>query len=380
MVDGDVAGQDLARRIIDYGLTIEDLGPRVPTGALVAPRRDLGIAWPAGLAPTPTPLAAQPPTSDPLPRADVLVITWTVAEMLALADVLTPGVNPRTRWYRYDHKFEDYLPSIRNGAPSRAVMRLGSWHPTTIGSKKVICFKSELHLNQDGVRTDVGKATLPVADLFRQLIAEVKPSLVITTGTAGGVFADHDLGDVVITRAAKFRLSEEFRNEPFAKKAYQSKGLIKKKHLATAEALIAPFADQLVEPDFGPPTTRYDMPDNLPGFHNEPDIKVEGVDFPLHHPILTTDRFEFGTSTNGLEKEGCAVEMGDAVLGMVAEELGEKAPKWLVVRNASDPQINGGLPEEPVDMQAHWAVFYYDEYGYWTSVCSAIATWSQIAP
>ena len=47
----------------------------------------------------------------------------------------------------------------------------------------------------------------------------------------------------------------------------------------------------------------------------------------------------------------------------------------------SDPPINGALPTSPVqpDMQAHWAVFYYEQYGYWTSVNSAIATWALIA-
>ena len=55
----------------------------------------------------------------------------------------------------------------------------------------------------------------------------------------------------------------------------------------------------------------------------------------------------------------------------------------LVIRNASDPRINGNLPVGPpsaLDMQAHWAVWYYEAFGYWTSVNSAIATWSQIAP
>ena len=41
-----------------------------------------------------------------------------------------------------------------------------------------------------------------------------------------------------------------------------------------------------------------------------------------------------------------------------------------MIRNLSDPQINGDLPTEPrkLDMQAHWAVWYYETYGYWTSV------------
>jgi hypothetical protein len=372
---------DVARRIIDFGLTPEDIGPRLHGGPVRAePRRFLGISWRDGLAPTPTELAVEPAPSDPLPRADYLVITWTAAEMEGLADVLTPGVNPRTRWYRYDRGFEALLPTIRNGAPARMARRLGSYYPTRIGNRKVLCFKSELHLNQDGVRTGPGTATLPVADLIRSLIAEVRPRLVITVGTAGATFPDHELGDVVVTRSARFRMSQEFRAEPFATAQYQCDFRIPTRHLATATRLMGALSDNLREPDFGPPTTAYDFPGQLLAGHvNNPDIKVDGRDFPAFHPMLTTDSFEFGNSVNGLEQLGCGVEMGDAVFGLVAEELGDAAPRWLVVRNMSDPQINGGLPTEPVDMQAHWAVWYYETYGYWTSVNSAIVTWAMIA-
>lgn len=126
---------DRARRMIDYGLTADDFGPRRHGRAATTKARvDLGLAWPTGLAPVPHELPVEPDVTDPLPRADVLVVTWTAAEMLALADTLTPGVNPRTRWYRYARNFESYLPEIRRGAPSRNAGRLGSYFPTTIGN------------------------------------------------------------------------------------------------------------------------------------------------------------------------------------------------------------------------------------------------------
>jgi nucleoside phosphorylase len=275
------------------------------------------------------------------------------------------------------------VPLIRNGAPARVANRLGSYYPTKIGSKKVLCVKSELHLNQDGRKTGVGTATLPVAKFVKQLIDEVSPKLVITVGTAGGTLDDAKLGDVMITRAAQFRLSQEFRNEPFANEKYFSPGTIKKKHLDKATELLQTHAEQLIEPDFGPPTKFYEWEGPLvDGVMNQPKILVDGRDFPKGLPMLTTDFFEFGTSSNGLGGLGCGVEMGDAVFGMVAKELGDNAPKWLVIRNASDPQINGDLPTGASgrDMQAHWAVWYYETYGYWTSVNSAIATWAMIAP
>jgi nucleoside phosphorylase len=380
----DPIGVDLARRIYDYGLTPEDLGPRLHgRAAETKARRALELPWPATLTPTPAELAVEPDPADPLPRADVLVVTWTIAEMLALADVLTPGVNPRTRWYRYDRFFDSYRPKIRAGAPAQMAQRLASYYMTRIGSKRVLCVKSELHPNQDGVKTGAGTATLPLADLLKQVYAEVRPRLVITVGTAGGTLPTAELGDVMITRAAKFRCAREFRNEPFNGRTYVSTARVPTKHLAKATELLQIHAAELQEPDFGPPTKFYDVPGPLvPGHTNTPGILIEGRDFARGLPMLTTDFFEFGTSANGLEAEGCGVEMGDAVFGLVAEELGAAAPKWLVIRNASDPQINGDLPAGPpsaLNMQAHWAVWYYEAFGYWTSVNSAIATWAVIA-
>ncbi|MGH2771017.1 MAG: hypothetical protein ACRDJF_10940, partial [Actinomycetota bacterium] len=109
-------------------------------------------------------------------------------------------------------------------------------------------------------------------------------------------------------------------------------------------------------------------------------ILDDGRDMPEFHPVLTTDFFEFGTSANRLFDEGSAVEMGDAVLGLVCEEMPDP-PRWAVVRNLSDPMINADLPRGrgKLDMQTHWAVWYYEAYGYWTSVTGALATWAIIA-
>ena len=380
----DLDSRDLLRERIEFGLTAEDLGPRIaePEAGLLA---DLGLPWPAGLDPRPQPLAIEPSPSDPLPRADVVAITWTVAEVEALADTLTPGFS-RNNWYRYDRRLEShYRPLIRAGAPALKARRLASYFPIKIGSTSVLCMKSELHLNQDGIATGNGTATLPVKDLFAQIIDEVQPRLIITVGTAGATFGNHELGDVMITRAAKFRLSQEFKNEPFNEKTYVSDFALPISRLAAAKKLLAVHKARLVEPDFGPPTKAYSWTGGLiPGPKPKPDFKIDGRDFDEFLPMLTTDFFEFGNSKNELWRIGCGVEMGDAVLGLVVDErkaAGLPALRWLVIRNASDPQINGDLPDRPraQNMQAHWAVWYYETYGYWTSVMSAIATWAMCA-
>ena len=56
--------------------------------------------------------------------------------------------------------------------------------------------------------------------------------------TSGSVFEAFELGDTIITRAAKFRLQMEFRNEPFNGKTYTSNWQIPTKHLPTALTLM----------------------------------------------------------------------------------------------------------------------------------------------
>ena len=373
--------KEIARYLLSRGLdSVEQLPDEQRLAAAV--RATPELTFPEGLTPTPAPITPEPSADDPLPKADVVVVTWTVDELAGLARVLSPGVTP-AKWHKYAHKFDSYRPHIRPHAPAATSGRLGSYMPTVIGDTKVLAMKSELHLNQDGVKTGDGTATLPVKDFFAQIIDEAEPELVLTIGTAGSVFEEFELGDVVVTRAAKFRLQQEFRNEPFNGKTYTSDWALPTGRLDDATKLMQTFADQVAEPPFAPPTKRF--PFSGPAINgpvNVPDIKLElgGKDMPAFHPILTTDYFEYGTSANRLDKEGAAVEMGDAALGLACSEL-DHPPNWAVVRNMSDPVINGDLPakEFHLNEQTTWAVGYYTAYGQWTSTLGAIATWGIIA-
>ena len=393
----------IARALLEAGTTDADLvpfqvEPDMQPGA-AGPLLDLNLSpeFPDGLDPVPENIVPRPDRNAPFPEtADVLVITWTLDELDGLADVLTSGYG-RRHWHHYRHRFDDhYDPQIRTGAPAKRNRRLGSWFRTSVGDLSIICFKSELHLNQDGVPLNAdgspgtgktGYATLPVKDLFLQLIEEIQPRYVLTTGTSGATYLDHDIGDVVVTRAAKFRLSDEFRNASYNQAIYRSEWVVPTKYFGMAEGIMQSFAENLREPDLLGPTKRYEMDAHIrPTPENVPEIKLDGRDMLEFHPILSTDFFEFGTSDNGLEHEGCAVEMGDAVLGLACEEL-DNPPKWLVLRNISDPQINAELPiVRPAsrgalryNLQTMWAVWYYETYGYWTSVNGALACWAVLA-
>ncbi|MFZ1991091.1 MAG: hypothetical protein WAW96_15125 [Alphaproteobacteria bacterium] len=377
----------VTRTIVDYE------PPPTERTFLALGRTEPFLPW-GGDAPTPLPLKRKPAPGDALPKADYLIITWTVAEGFALGDVLTPGYRdvrgkskpPQgvTPWYIYRRNWDSYLSKMRHGAPARTAGRLGSYFLTKIGKAKVLCFKSELHFNRDWISGS--KRTIPVGDLMYQIISEVQPKLVITTGTAGGTTAQTELGDVMVTRAAKFRLSRVFETAPFENRLLKCTAMkpIPPSTFDKARGLLLAHHDKL-DPALAKRSAK---------------IWVEGAkgNFSAFDPILTTDRFEYGTTRQGANKNylgnaGCGVEMGDAVLGLVIDQIANpqktpswdltaeaaklrKAPLWLVIRNASDPLIDANLSKKD---QINEAANIYKKYGYWTTVNSAIACWAVIS-
>ena len=322
---------------------------------LMAPATLPAIPWPSNKKPRPKPFKKKPDPDAPLPKADVLVVTWTVAEALALSDVLTPGYRSKTDWYTYAHNWiKDFRYKIKQGAPSRMVNRLGLWFRTQIGTKSVLCVKSDLHLARDGAR-------LPVRDLWKQLIEEVNPEIVISTGTAGAVGGDIVLGDVVASKKVRFDCQRTFKDAPYAHAEYTAAKNVGHGEIGYANA-------HLMDVTLS----------RLPQLNRKPKILVRPIAAKGTIDVVTTDFFAFDDTTNRFQLQGLgsAVEMGDAVLGLVCQDLGAKAPAWIAVRNASDPQIDGSLPQQ---QQVEMAGRIYEKYGYWTTVNSAIACWAIIA-
>ena len=152
----------------------------------------------------------------PLPRADVLVVTWTVDEGHALSRVLTPGKDSHNDYLSYTHNFATISKKMRKGCPALEAKRLGAYWTTNIGGKSVVVFKSDSHMSQDGPQ-------LPNIEVWRQIIHEVRPKLVITTGTAGGIGTDFEVGDVIVSPIVRFDCTAKFKKrEPFAQEHYAS--------------------------------------------------------------------------------------------------------------------------------------------------------------
>jgi Phosphorylase superfamily len=304
--------EDLQREIIDFDSAspagLQFLAFTTATGL----SRYIDVPWPAGLAPKTGPKPRGSGDS-PLPRADVLVVTWTVDEGHALSRVLTPGKDTHNDYVSYTHNFTAIARKMRPGCPALLAKRLGAFWTTTIGSKKVVIFKSDSHMSQDGPE-------LPNIDVWRQIINEVRPSLVITTGTAGGIGQEFEVGDVIVSPIVRFDCPAKFKKEPFAQAHYATVAA-NTAQFATAQSLFKVNAGQLPKDNTRLPKVVTVTPDALTS------------------AVVTTDFFGFDTSDNHYKLQGlgdCS-EMGDAILGLVASQIGAPAPRWLAIRNVSDP-------------------------------------------
>ncbi len=343
--------EDLARERIDFDSEGPEGREFLAFTTATGLSRFTDIPWPSKKAPIVDKTARTGP-SGALPKADVLVVTWTVDEGHALSRVLTPGKDSRDDYRSYTHNFAAISKKMRKGCPALEAGRLGAYWTTRIAGKSVVVFKSDSHLSQDGPK-------IPNIEVWRQIITETQAPLVITTGTAGGIGKQFEVGDVVVSPIVRFDCISKFKSQPFHAAHYSS---------AAPKTELFGMAKTLFEANRGqlPKTNK-----------RKPEIVQVGTN-DLKSCVVTTDFFGFDTSDNHYKLKwlGDVSEMGDAVLGLVVDSLGGQAPRWLAVRNVSDPQIKA---EGTLKQQATEAAQIYKGFGRWSSVCSAIVCWALIA-
>ena len=348
---------DLQREIIDFNSEGPEGRAFLAFTKATGLSRFVDIPWPKSLAPTP---ATRAPAGGekPLPRADVLVVTWTVDEGHALSRVLTPGKDSRNDYIPYTHNYAALSKQMSKGSPAVEAKRLGTFWTTTIGTKEVVVFKSDSHLSQDTDKHFPANGQLPNAELWKQIIGEVQPKLVLTTGTAGGIGKQFEVGDVVVSPVVRFNSTSWLKKATFASAHYTSHAA-QTRFFSQAKDLFKTNASQLPSDNTRPPAISVVAPSGL------------------SRSIVTTDFFGFDTSDDHFKLQGLgdASEMGDAVLGMVVQSL-DDPPAWLAIRNVSDPQI---AAEGTLKQQAQAAATIYMAYGRWSSVCSAIVCWAAVA-
>ena len=232
-------------------------------------------------------------------------------------------------------------------------VRLGYVAQVTIGQIKVMAVKSELHLATDGTSP-------PIVALWQQLVSEVQPKMVITTGTAGGIGTNTQLGDVFVVTNAKFNCTKTFAQKPWAQQLFQGPALNAGTYASDFDTLVAPNAGRLQPIATRSPVLTF----------GEASGGVETVDY---FGFADTDD-SFGVVHN--YPDAHTEEMDDATLPLALSSL-QNPPAWCSIRNASDPEVSSSIGD--LEAQEKWASEIYEKYGYWTTVGSAIATWSVIA-
>lgn len=318
------------------------------------------IAWPKGLKPK-TDKTLKKTIGGRLPKADVLVVTWTVDEGHATSRVLTPGKDSRNDYKPYTRNFAKISKKLRQGCPARNLKRLGAYWTTKIGGKSVVVFKSDSHLSQDTAKVaPTGNQTLPNEDVWAQIIDEVQPELVITTGTAGGIGTQCEVGDVCVSPIVRFVSQSWLRNASFHASVFEMDEP-RTKFFTQAQKLFEANVGQLPPDNVRPPQILHTIGPST--------------------SVATTDLFGFDTSDDHFKLQGQAFvsEMGDAILGMLIQkrkDAGQTTPRWIAVRNVSDPQIKA---EGTLREQAQLAAQIYKAFGRWSTVCSAIVCWALIA-
>jgi len=359
---------------------------------------DIGsVPWPSGLAPKVTTLGSHRPgtrISGPLnATADVLIVLYTDEETQALLEVFTGnnswGPARQKQWCGYAHNFAKFKAMIGNIGDDKALQQglFGYLSAMKIGGKTVVLYKSELHPKQNGDQ-------LPFIPVLQQLITELAPGLVISTGTAGAIGAALNCGDTVITGSARFHVQNQYADDPQINLMSQDHALL------TSTAAVSPqYVDYaianltglslsglahchtevigqsgygFVRPNTVPPKIYVAGSTNVPGAESMAIVSADYLTVDDNHDL------------EGLQALGTMNDTDDAFLFYAISRLTGPKPAWLSIRNASEPQITASIPagtsaSAVTRKLAGIAGRIYGIYQYCTTLTSAFACWAVVA-
>jgi kumamolisin len=358
------------------------------------------IPWPAGLKPQPAPLGSYRPGTaitsalSLATKVDALIVLYTDVETSALLEVFTgnPSWTPARKktWCGYGHQFAKFQPIIEGISGNVALKQglFGYLSAVRIGGKYVLLYKSELHPKQNGNK-------LPFIPVMQQLISEVTPGLVISTGTAGAVGGALNCGDVTVCNTARFHCKVSYPTEPqinvmsAAHAPLSSAASVNSQYVGYAAANLT----KLSVPGLAKCHTKLEQKSGYafvkaPGA--SPAIYVAGsnsVPGPEPMAVVSADYLTVDDNgdSEGLEALGTMNETDDAFLFYGISRLSGAKPPWLSIRNASEPQIlakpfAAGTPQSTIINKLKGiAGPIYGIYQYCTTLNSAFACWAVVA-
>lgn len=329
------------------------------------------VDWSAVDAEAPEPQKIKP---DTLPEADAVVITWAEAEWAALEHVFLESDRPLAYYERSNshwpgwEKYDKDMPYYR-GQDYEDWNYWGYYQLVEVGSRKVLLFKSNTHLDWPGKRY--------LEDLIRRLAKTVKPKLILSIGTAGGARTEDHVGAVnVVNSGTLYDAHTPPDRWPNYRSSYKPDWSTVEK--CGFEKLVFPVpADkdrlELLTQEFNSYYgTQYKLSDLDPeGLNLATDEPAVSNLVPYRVPLLTTSTFVVGTDDGKFQDFAC-IEMDDAVIGKVCKE--EKVG-FGFVRNISDPVQSAQLPTET---QGDWGSAVYDVFGMYTSYNGAVVAWAML--
>jgi nucleoside phosphorylase len=314
-----------------------------------------------------------------LPKADIIIITWTSAEWAALDHVFCDSDQPMsynasaetksfaTDWQLYDRDFSSVVDQLTSRSPSKDAGGWGKFRMVTVNSKRVLLFKSDMHLSTDGT-------PIPALQMVDQIIADSTPSLILTIGTAGGTRNQDNLGSVNITNGAHFLLEASFKSKPFNNQTFADNWTFTAADLSLVNKLLlpTPVTTTVLQELLDKMNTQEKTSLTLADVMNA-EIKPGAIPPVLNTlspaPTLTTNGYGVADD-NGNYASYAVMEMDDAVVAMEAKA---KNIPFGIVRNISDPVQVSSLKSS---IQESWAGTIYNTYGFYSSYNGALAAWA----
>lgn len=340
------------------------------------------------VAPAPVPITYQG-SDAPLPKADIVVLTWTSAEWSAFDHVFLNSSTTRTKTSR-DWQSNWYLYK-RNAPPPAAgqsTSPLWGYYQlvemnTAKGNKlRVLLFKCDSHLAHPPWFQGL-------ADMVARILEDAQPAWIYSIGTAGGTRDDVRLGDTVVTNAAHIKLQNpENTGSPVNDQSFvcsdgfpssdlfeaiQEQLYFSMNHVVTYPVLQNALAQlhQKVQD-----SAQFGL-DDLLNAALRPEELQESRALPMQGtPLLTTDFYYIATGTDA--SQWAVLEMDDAVIAYVAAQ---QNVKYAFFRNISDPLVpnmTGGGETIPDDVRDQWSGLIYEDFGFYTSFNGAITSWATI--
>ena len=331
-----------------------------------------------------------PSKDTPLPKADIVVITWTSAEWSALDHVFANSDKKRYRssssfrneWHlRADDKY------VKGAYDLWGFYRMVKIVNSNGAELDVLLWKSSAHLSHPPYCEGL-------IEMVKVIINEAKPERLYTIGTAGGASVSERLGDTVVTNAGHIILEKSENkssglngNNVECKNWYPSFDLVsevEKKLLFKMNTVVNKgelenmLCKVINDPKEGNPSwSKFTVKDLTNAAIDSKNLgNPKGLD-KKGQPLLTTDFYYIANGDDSVQYS--ALEMDDSIVGYAAGE--EKTP-YVFVRNISDPIV----PYEtasgvaiPKELRSGWSGQVYQNFGLYTSMNGALITWATIA-